>query len=596
METPSPPSEPDVGVDAADPAAADAEGYVPYVPVKQRRAQREQARAGGGGGGGGGSGGAGGKGEAARTLVDISAALHKGEETEEEKKKEQEQYLLSHLNNDRAPLVNAKELAKGVTYTEFMRTSWRPPRCVREMSVEAGERIRRKWHIVVDGEQLPPPVPRFSLMRFPRAILRGLAAKGIKSPTPIQIQGLPVALSGRDMIGIAFTGSGKTLVFVLPMIMQALDAELRMPLAQGEGPCGLILCPSRELARQTYEVVQHFCRFLREDGFPELRTLLCIGGIDMREQGDVLRRGVHMVVATPGRLKDLLSKGRINMLSCRFVCLDEADRMVESSFEEDLREVLDYFRAQRQMVLFSATMPKKIQEFAMQSLVKPVVVNVGRSGAANLDVIQEVEYVKREAKLVYLLHCLQKTPPPVLIFAGNQANVDEIHEYLMLKGVDAVGIHGGKAQEERVEAIQLFKSGKKDVLVATDVASKGLDFPDIQHVINYDMPAEVEDYVHRIGRTGRCGKTGVATSFVNRDVPDMMLLDLKHLLMEARQKVPPVLLAIEDPADRFAGADESAGCAYCTGLGHGVTNCPKLMADQKAKRLRVTNSALDQGY
>jgi ATP-dependent RNA helicase DDX41 len=170
------------------------------------------------------------------------------------------------------------------------------------------------------------------------------------------------------------------------------------------------------------------------------------------------------------------------------------------------------------------------QEFALAALVKPVCVNVGRAGAANLDVIQEVEYVKMEAKIVYLLECLQKTAPPVLVFCSNQADVDDIHMYLLLKGVRAVAIHGGKDQSERIKAIQQFKVGEKDVLVATDVASKGLDFPDIQHVINYDMPKEIEDYVHRIGRTGRCGKTGVATSFINRDCEETLLLDLKHLL------------------------------------------------------------------
>ncbi|KAL6219701.1 hypothetical protein ACLB2K_007460 [Fragaria x ananassa] len=153
-------------------------------------------------------------------------------------------------------------------------------------------------------------------------------------------------------------------------------------------------------------------------------------------------------------------------------------------------------------------MPAKIQNFARSALVKPVTVNVGQAGAANLVVTQEVEYVKQEVKIVYLLECLQKTPPPVLIFCENKADVDDIHEYLLLKGVEAVAIHGGKHQEEREYAISSFKAGKKDVLVATDVASNGLDFRDIQHVINYDMPAEIENYVHRIGRTGRCGKTG----------------------------------------------------------------------------------------
>ena len=241
------------------------------------------------------------------------------------------------------------------------------------------------------------------------------------------------------------------------------------------------------------------------------------------------------------------------------------------------------FKRQRQTVLFSATMPQKFQDFAKYTLVKPLVVNVGRAGAANLDVIQEVEYVKSEAKIVYLLECLQKTPPPVIIFCERKGDVDAIHEYLLVKGVEAVSIHGGKDQEERNEAIRLYKEGKKDVLVATDIAAKGLDFPDIQHVINFDMPTEIENYVHRIGRTGRCGKTGVATTFINKDVDETALLDLKHLLMEAKQRVPPVLQALEDPDDDLIDIGGMKGCAFCGGPGHRITDCPKL--DKDARRI-----------
>ncbi|CAI5939992.1 unnamed protein product [Closterium sp. NIES-65] len=370
----------------------------------------------------------------------------------------------------------------------------------------------------------------------------------------------------------------------------------------------------------------------------------------------------------------------MNLDICKYLCLDEADRLIDLGFEDDIREVFDHFKAQRQTLLFSATMPKKIQAFAKSALVKPVMVNVGRAGAANLDVIQEVEYVKQEAKIVYLLECLQKTPPPVLIFCENKADVDDIHEYLLLKGVEAVAVHGGKDQEEREAAIAAFKAGRKDVLVATDVASKGLDFPDIQHVVNYDMPAEIENYVHRIGRTGgalredgdchhvhqqepggcsavlrgpgwcsscaegsrwvqcsaegsrlvqcgaegsrwlqcgaegsrwvQCGAEGsrwvqfgaegsrwvqcsaegsrlVQCSAegswwcgpVLRGQSETILLDLKHLLREAKQRIPPVLASLDDPmedAEALAAASGVRGCAFCGGLGHRISECPKL--------------------
>ncbi|CAH8257019.1 unnamed protein product [Arabidopsis lyrata] len=504
----------------------------------------------------------------------------------------QEKEMMEHLS-DKKTLMSVRELAKGITYTEPLLTGWKPPLHIRRMSNKQRDLIRKQWHIIVNGDDIPPPIKNFKDMKFPRPVLDTLKEKGIVQPTPIQVQGLPVILAGRDMIGIAFTGSGKTLVFVLPMIMIALQEEMMMPIAAGEGPIGLIVCPSRELARQTYEVVEQFVAPLVEAGYPPLRSLLCIGGIDMRSQLEVVKRGVHIVVATPGRLKDMLAKKKMSLDACRYLTLDEADRLVDLGFEDDIREVFDHFKSQRQTLLFSATMPTKIQIFARSALVKPVTVNVGRAGAANLDVIQEVEYVKQEAKIVYLLECLQKTSPPVLIFCENKADVDDIHEYLLLKGVEAVAIHGGKDQEDREYAISSFKAGKKDVLVATDVASKGLDFPDIQHVINYDMPAEIENYVHRIGRTGRCGKTGIATTFINKNQSETTLLDLKHLLQEAKQRIPPVLAELNDPmeeAETIANASGVKGCAYCGGLGHRIRDCPKL---EHQKSVAISNSRKD---
>jgi ATP-dependent RNA helicase DDX41 len=305
-----------------------------------------------------------------------------------------------------------------------------------------------------------------------------------------------------------------------------------------------------------------------------------MGGVPLNEAMDVIHKGVHIMVATPGRLMDMLDKKMVRLDMCRYLCMDEADRMIDMGFEEDIRTIFSYFRAQRQTLLFSATMPKKIQNFARSALVRPVTINVGRAGAASMNVIQEVEYVKTEAKMVYLLECLQKTPPPVLIFAEKKQDVDNIHEYLLLKGVEAVAIHGGKDQEERSKAVEAFRNLKKDVLVATDVASKGLDFPHIQHVINYDMPDDIENYVHRIGRTGRSGNTGSATTFINKGNDESVLLDLKHLLIEAKQKVPEFLATLQSENEKYLNVGEEKGCSYCGGLGHRITDCPKLEAAQ----------------
>ncbi|XP_031563037.1 probable ATP-dependent RNA helicase DDX41 [Actinia tenebrosa] len=500
-------------------------------------------------------------------------------ETHYDKQLKEEEKILESIA-ERKALMAVGEIAKGIVYTESIKTGWKPPKYVLSMPKEKFEKVRRKWHILVEGSDVPPPLKSFKEMRFPRPIINALKKKGIVHPTPIQIQGLPAVLMGRDMIGIAFTGSGKTLVFILPIIMFSLEQEKALPFEKNEGPFGLIVVPSRELARQTYEVITYLSRALDAEGYPTLRTSLCIGGSSIKDQAETMKRGVHMVVATPGRLMDLLNKKILTLDMCRYLVLDEADRMIDMGFEEDVRTIFSYFKFQRQTLLFSATMPKKIQNFAKSALVLPVTVNVGRAGAANLDVIQEVEYVKQEAKIVYLLECLQKTTPPVLIFAEKKKDVDDIHEYLLLKGVEAVAIHGDKDQEEREHAIQGFRQGIKDVLVATDVASKGLDFPDVQHVINFDMPEDIENYVHRIGRTGRCGKTGIATTFINKSCDESVLLDLKHLLIEAKQKIPPVLAALQADNEEYLELGDERGCAYCGGLGHRITECPKLEAMQ----------------
>merc|ERR1712062_573656 len=255
-------------------------------------------------------------------------------------------------------------------------------------------------------------------------------------------------------------------------------------------------------------------------------------------------------------------------------------------FEEDVRTIFSYFSAQRQTLLFSATMPKKIQDFARSALVKPILVNVGRAGAASMNITQEVEFVQPEAKVVYILECLKKTPPPVLIFAERKNDVDTIHEYLLLKGCQAVAIHGGKDMEERLRAVSEFKAFKKDILVATDVASKGLDFPEIQHVINYDMPDDIENYVHRIGRTGRGSAQGTATTMINNKVEENVLADLKHLLLEAKQKIPPFLASIVTEAEVLG---DLGGCTYCGGLGHRITACPKLESVNNKKAGEVSH-------
>jgi ATP-dependent RNA helicase DDX41 len=498
--------------------------------------------------------------------------------TDDEIRAEEERKILE-AHAARRKLASDLELAKGISYTQPIKTSWRAPLFVRQRSEEQQMTIRERNHVLVEGTDIPPLIDNFRDMKIPQCIVQYLRSKGIVKPTPIQMQGLPTAFSGRDMIGIAYTGSGKTLAFSLPILMFALEEERRLPYTRGEGPRGIIICPSRELARQTFEGIQAMIDVLEHGGYPRIGILLCIGGINMSDQQHTLAKGFHIVVATPGRLQDMLQKKKFTLDGCTYLCLDEADRMIDMGFEDDVRNIMGFFKHQRQTLLYSATMPQKIRSFAEESLIQPVVVNVGRAGAANQSIIQSVEYVKQEAKLMYLLEVLQKTAPPVIVFSDSKNEVDDIQEFLLRKGVEAVAIHGSKTQDEREYAIKSFKSGKKDVMVANSVASKGLDFADIQHVINFSMPKDIEEYVHQIGRTGRGGKTGLATTFVNANAEESSLLDLKYLLMESKQHIPPFLLAIQDSHN--PGSD---ACQFCGGLGHSIANCPKLDRQQTRQR------------
>lgn len=523
-----------------------------------------------------------------RTLLDEARELREKEKyeskTEAERIAEEDRKILeAHLAKNKR-LAGVNELAQGIAYVEPIKTSWQPPAFVTNIPEEEMESLRKENHIITEGEDIPPCINNFRDMRIPDPLLRYLLEeKKIKKPTPIQMQGLPTAFSGRDMIGIAFTGSGKTLAFTLPIVLFATEDELRLPYERGEGPTGLIVCPSRELARQTYENTKAMCEVLERAGYPLIHVVLAIGGINMADQQHVLSRGFHIVVATPGRLQDMLQRKKFNLTSCKYLCMDEADRMIDMGFEEDVRNIMSFFKHQRQTLLFSATMPKKIRDFAEQSLIKPVVVNVGRAGAASMAIDQVIEEVAPEAKMPMLVQTIYKTAPPTIVFSDSKNEVDDIQEYLLLRGISAVAIHGSKTQDEREYAIRSFKTGQKDVMVASGVASKGLDFNDIQHVINYTMPQEIEDYVHQIGRTGRSGNRGTATTFVNRNTPDQTLLDLKYLLIEARQPVPSFLNEIEDPRAALAGgnAGQVQGCAFCGGLGHSIRDCPKLEGTQR---------------
>jgi ATP-dependent RNA helicase RhlE len=350
-------------------------------------------------------------------------------------------------------------------------------------------------------------------------ILRAVQAEGYQTATPIQVQAIPEAIKGRDLIGCAQTGTGKTAAFALPTL-QRLCAQRNEPReANGgrrAGKCrkirALILAPTRELA------VQIGASFSAYGRFTGLRHTIVYGGVSQRPQVRALQQGVDTLVATPGRLLDLIGQGYIDLGAVEIVILDEADRMLDMGFIHDLRRILTHVPSDRQTLMFSATMPTAICQLAAQWLRKPIHVQVATHAAPAEKVTQSVYFVEPRQKPLLLTNFLQETPSTrTLVFSRTKHGADKIVRSLTREGIKAAAIHGNKSQAARQRVLEQFKSDRLPVLIATDIAARGLDVDDISHVINYDMPHDPETYVHRIGRTGRAGAEGIAVSFCGRD-------------------------------------------------------------------------------
>ena len=338
---------------------------------------------------------------------------------------------------------------------------------------------------------------QFTELGLRPALLDAVEALGYVEPTPIQAKAIPLILDGRDIIGSAQTGTGKTAAFSLP-ILSSLGAH-------APGPRCLVLEPTRELAQQTYD------NFLKFGRFSQLRTGLVYGGVGYGAQRDALRRGVDILVATPGRLLDHIGQGSLRLDRINFVVLDEADRMLDMGFLPDVKRILMRCPTQRQTLLFSATIPPAIESLSAWALVKPEKIEIGarRSPA---DTIRHVLYPVALAQKNELLLALldQVHWESVILFCRTRRSADDVAAFLRRARHKAAVIHSDRSQRERQQALEGFKNGRFEVLVATDVAARGLDIPDVSHVINYEVPEHPEDYVHRIGRTGRAQASGDA--------------------------------------------------------------------------------------
>jgi ATP-dependent RNA helicase RhlE len=350
---------------------------------------------------------------------------------------------------------------------------------------------------------------QFSQLGLSQPLLRALDAAGYQSPTPIQAQAIPHVLSGRDVFGCAQTGTGKTAAFALPIVDRL--AAARAPRLAGR-PRVLVLSPTRELASQIADSFEAYGRFT------QLRCAVLFGGVGMQRQVQALARGVDVVVATPGRLLDLMKQNAIKLADVRVLVLDEADRMLDMGFVNDVMRIAKELPKQRQTLLFSATIPDSIKNLARSLLNEPVHVAVDAVSSTAQTLDQSVYLVDKADKRSLLHWVLQDLKiDRTLAFTRTKHGADRVVEFLQKRGVAAAALHGNKSQNARERALDSFKNGKLRVLVATDIAARGIDIEQLSHVINFEVPNTPESYVHRIGRSGRAGASGVALSFCDAE-------------------------------------------------------------------------------
>ncbi len=360
----------------------------------------------------------------------------------------------------------------------------------------------------------------FKDLNLSEPLLRALADKGYTEPTPIQAASIPPVLAGRDLMGLAQTGTGKTASFTLPMldILNGGRAKARMPRA-------LILTPTRELAVQIGDNLDAYSKYMK------LTYCLIYGGVSLPEQQKQLMKGVDILIATPGRLLDIFERGGLLMMDMSMVVLDEADRMLDMGFMPDVEKILSLTPKRRQTMMFSATMPPAIKKIKDQFMNNPEVVQIEATSSAATTVEQNlVMCASNKAKDQKTLNLLnQKEVESAFVFCNRKRSIDPLAKFLKTKGVAAEGLHGDMNQSERIKTLDRFKAGEVMALICSDVVARGIDIKDVSHVINYDIPMNAEDYVHRIGRTGRAGSTGVAYSLATK-LDDKFLDAIEELL------------------------------------------------------------------
>ena len=382
----------------------------------------------------------------------------------------------------------------------------------------------------------PQPDLTFADFGFAEPIQRAIAEQGYTKPTPIQAQAMPHAMVGKDVMGAAQTGTGKTAAFVLP-ILQNILPHANSSASPARHPIrALVLTPTRELADQVADNAYKYAKYI------DLRTAVVFGGVDMATQTAQLRSGVELLIATPGRLLDHIGQKTANLSQVEVLVLDEADRMLDMGFLPDLQRIIDLIPAKRQTLLFSATFSPEIKKLAQSYLRDPITVEVARQNAAADTVRQVIHMVPSESKKDALVKVLkaraqQGLSPQCIVFTNSRIGCSKLASALDRSGIKAGAIHGDKSQIERMQILDSFKKGSVDVLVATDVAARGLDVADMPCVINHELPFNAEDYVHRIGRTGRAGAQGDAIALVDSS-EERLLADIEKLMNRKLLRLP----------------------------------------------------------
>jgi len=396
--------------------------------------------------------------------------------------------------------------------------------------------------ISISDSSAPPPCLTFESTGLPEYLLSKLQ-KNFSAPTPIQAQGLPIAMSGKNMVGIGQTGSGKTLAFLLPAILHIRAERERMGSSRGvgEGPLALVLAPTRELAKQIEEVAIEFRRLA------QIKTVCCIGGEARGRQLSFYDAGAELMIATPGRINDFLESGDMQLKNVGFIVMDEADRMLDMGFEPQVRSVLESLKEERQTMMFSATWPEEVQELASEFLGEFTFMKIGSVElCANKNINQEVVVTTKDYKQENFLIDMEEklSRKKVLVFTERKATVDRLERLMRNRRLKAMGIHGDKSQRMRSDTLQRFKDGTCKVMIATDVAARGLDVTDVDWVVNYDFPNDIENYIHRIGRTGRASKKGNSLTYMTLD-DARFAGKLIKILNESKQEVPEELVELQ---------------------------------------------------